>query len=128
MAKATALDHLVLVVDDVERSLTWYSGHLGLAEVRVEEWRAGQVPFPSLRVDEHTIIDFIAHGPTEAGQRGHLDHICFVVDQDDLAELRRSPALVIDEEGERFGARGIAHSIYVTDPDGLTVEVRAYPD
>jgi catechol 2,3-dioxygenase-like lactoylglutathione lyase family enzyme len=128
MAKASALDHLVLVVEDVERSLTWYSGHLGLTEVRVEEWRAGQVPFPSLRVDEHTIIDFIARDPTEGGQRGHLDHVCFVVDRDELAELRRSPDLVIDDEGERFGARGIAESIYVTDPDGLTVEVRAYPD
>jgi catechol 2,3-dioxygenase-like lactoylglutathione lyase family enzyme len=128
MAKATALDHLVLVVDDVERALTWYSGHLGLAEVRVEEWRAGRVPFPSLRVDEDTIIDFIARDRAELGQRGHLDHLCFVVDGDDLAELRSSPDLVIEEEGERFGARGIAHSIYVTDPDGLTVEVRAYPD
>jgi catechol 2,3-dioxygenase-like lactoylglutathione lyase family enzyme len=127
MAKATALDHLVLVVDDVETALTWYSAHLGLADVRVEEWRAGQVPFPSLRVDYHTIIDFIARAPGEPAQRGHLDHVCFVVDEDDLAALRSSPDLVVEEEGERFGARGIAHSIYVRDPDGLLVEMRAYP-
>jgi catechol 2,3-dioxygenase-like lactoylglutathione lyase family enzyme len=124
MAKATALDHLVLVVRDVERSLAWYGGHLGLVEERVEEWRAGQVPFPSLRVDAQTIIDLVPGDPREPG---HVDHLCFVVTQDDLAELRQSGELVIESEGERFGARGVAHSIYVTDPDGLTVEIRAYP-
>ena len=91
MAKATALDHLVLVVEDVERSLAWYSEHLGLSGVQVEEWRAGQVPFPSLRVDPHTIIDFIRAAAVEQGGRGHLDHICFVVSGPDLESLRQSP-------------------------------------
>ena len=36
--------------------------------------------------------------------------------------------LVIEDEGERFGARGMASSIYVRDPDGLLVELRAYPE
>jgi catechol 2,3-dioxygenase-like lactoylglutathione lyase family enzyme len=124
VAKAIALDHLVLVVRDVERSLAWYGGHLGLSGERVEEWRAGQVPFPSLRVDSQTIIDLV---PGDPQGPGHVDHLCFVVSEDELAELRRSPDLEVDSEGERFGARGIAHSIYVTDPDGLTVEIRAYP-
>ena len=61
MVRVTGFDHLVLVVDDVERSLQWY-GELGLEPVRVEEWRAGKVPFPSLRVDATTIIDFIPRG------------------------------------------------------------------
>jgi catechol 2,3-dioxygenase-like lactoylglutathione lyase family enzyme len=124
MPKATALDHLVLVVRDVERSLAWYGRHLGLMGERVEEWRAGEVPFPSMRVDANTIIDFVRGDPREPG---HVDHLCFVVSEDDLAALRRSPELEIESEGERFGARGLAQSIYVTDPDGLTVEIRAYP-
>jgi hypothetical protein len=33
---------------------------------------------------------------------------------------------MIVEEGQRFGAQGVASSIYVKDPDGLTVELRAY--
>jgi catechol 2,3-dioxygenase-like lactoylglutathione lyase family enzyme len=127
MVKASALDHLVLVVDDVERSLAWYTGHLGLDEVRVAEWRAHEVPFPSLRVDDRTIIDFVPRDLTEPGGRGHLDHLCFVVTEAELEALRSSSDLTIEAEGERFGARGVAHSIYVTDPDGLTVEIRAYP-
>ncbi len=124
MATAVALDHLVLVVNDVERTLAWYQEHLGLASVRVDEWRAGRVPFPSLRVTADTIIDLIAGPP---GERGHLDHLCFVVTGDELDALRGAPGIVIDAEGERFGARGNAYSIYTSDPDGLTVEIRAYP-
>ena len=124
MAHAKELDHIVLVVDDVERSLAWYQHHLGLAPVRVDEWRAGQVPFPSLRVSPGTLIDVIAG---DRRGRGHLDHICFVVSEADLDAVRHRGELVVEEEGERFGARGVAHSIYVRDPDDLLVEIRAYP-
>jgi catechol 2,3-dioxygenase-like lactoylglutathione lyase family enzyme len=124
MAKATALDHLVLVVSDVERSLAWYQRHLGLSAVRVDEWRAGAAPFPSLRVDADTIIDFVPGEPSP----GWLEHLCFVVSAADLAAVRATGELTILADGPRFGARGMASSIYVADPDGLTVELRAYPD
>lgn len=124
MTHVTALDHIVLVVADVETTLAWYQRHAGLAGVRVEEWRRGEVLFPSLRVSADTIIDVL---PGHDGHRGHLDHICFVVSADDLAVLRTDPDLVVIDEGTRFGARGDAQSIYVRDPDGMTVEFRAYP-
>lgn len=34
---------------------------------------------------------------------------------------------VLDGPSRRFGARGIAISLYVRDPDGNTVELRWYP-
>ena len=125
VARASGLDHLVLVVADVEVTLEWYQRHLGLEPVRLDEWRAGQVPFPSLRVSAETIIDLI---PGRDGGRGHLDHICFVVTEAELAESRDRPDLIVESEGPRFGARGVAYSIYVRDPDDLLVELRAYPE
>jgi catechol 2,3-dioxygenase-like lactoylglutathione lyase family enzyme len=123
---ATTLDHLVLVVSDIERSLAWYGRHAGLSGVRVEEWRNDRAPFPSLRIDEATIIDLV---PGDAGAgRGHLDHICFVVSASELDVLARDPELEVVDRGERFGARGLGQSIYVRDPDGLLVEFRSYPD
>ncbi len=122
-----ALDHIVLVVDDPERTLAWYGHHAGLAGVRVDEWRSGDAPFPSLRVDEATIIDLIP-GLDEPERRGHLDHICFVVTRDDLDALAADPGLTVVDRGPRFGARGEGESIYVHDPDGLTVEFRTYED
>jgi catechol 2,3-dioxygenase-like lactoylglutathione lyase family enzyme len=124
MATALTLDHLVLVVADIERALAWYGRHAGLAGVRVEEWRAGEAPFPSLRIDESTIIDLV---PGDTGvDRGHLDHICFVVSPGELEALDGEPGLEVVDRGERFGARGLGQSIYVHDPDGLLVEFRCY--
>jgi catechol 2,3-dioxygenase-like lactoylglutathione lyase family enzyme len=128
MATATALglDHIVLVVTDVERTLRWYSDYAGLDGVRIDEWRRGEVPFPSLRIDEGTIIDVVQG---EVGDtRGRLDHLCFVVTPADLTALSEHPALEVVDQGDRFGARGIAQSIYVRDPDDLMVEFRSYPD
>jgi catechol 2,3-dioxygenase-like lactoylglutathione lyase family enzyme len=126
MATALALDHLVLVVSDVERTLDWYTRYAGLAPVRLDEWRDGDAPFPSLRVDEGTIVDVISGRSEEATERGHLDHICFVVSEDDRAALVADPDLEILDQGTRFGARGLGESIYVRDPDGLLVEFRSY--
>jgi catechol 2,3-dioxygenase-like lactoylglutathione lyase family enzyme len=120
-------DHLVLNVADVERSLAFYCGKLGLEPVRVEQWRAGTVPFPSVRVTPTTIIDLVtAKEPVEA--RSNVDHICLVVDPVDWQQVIDSGEFtVVDGPGRRFGARGTAISLYVSDPDGNTVELRWYP-
>ncbi|HEY3143262.1 MAG TPA: VOC family protein [Acidimicrobiales bacterium] len=124
MATVLALDHIVLVNTDVEQTLAWYVRHAGLSPLNVDEWRAGKAFFPSLRVDEATILDFVPGDPKE---RGHLDHVCFVVSTADLAALTDDPELEIVDQGERSGARGLGQSIYVHDPDGLLVEFRSYP-
>lgn len=69
-------DHLVLNVRDVERALEFYCGPLGLEPVRVAEWRAGKVPFPSVRVSPVTIIDLVDRPRGES----NVDHICLVVE------------------------------------------------
>jgi len=117
--KVSGFDHLVLAVADVERSLAWYCGELGLDGVRVDEWRAGQAPFPSVRVDATTIIDFIPRAKGgEAGGAKNLDHICLVVEPADLSGL--------GETGPRYGAQGVGTSVYIEDPDGNVVELRHY--
>ena len=125
MATARALDHLVLVVDDVEATMAWYERFAGLGGVRVDEWRRGEAPFPSLRIDENTIIDLIP-GLDDPPPRGHLDHICLVVDRPGFDALAADADLEVVDSGRRFGARGEADSIYVRDPDGLLVEFRTY--
>jgi len=120
-----AVDHLVLVVADVERSVAWYRDVLGLEALRYDEWKAGRVFFPSVRVDEGTIIDIV---PGERGEgRGGLDHFCLVIDETDLEALRDSGRFdVVEGPVTRWGARGDGLSLYVRDPDGTVVELRHY--
>ncbi|WP_328318383.1 VOC family protein [Streptomyces sp. NBC_00388] len=147
--RVTGFDHLVLNVADIERSLAFYCGPLGLEPVRAEQWRAGEAPFPSVRVSPSTIIDIVrapespgagraasdsggvGAGPGQAAVPANVDHICLVVeplDWQQAIDAGRLPGLtVVDGPGERFGARGHAQSVYVRDPDGNTVELRWYP-
>jgi catechol 2,3-dioxygenase-like lactoylglutathione lyase family enzyme len=129
--RVTDLDHLVLRCRDVEVTLAWYIDVLGLEPVRVDEWRREEAPFPSVRVSPETIIDLIpggsAEGGGEAGALPRLDHLCLVVESIDLEALAESGVFdVVDGPDVRFGARGLGTSLYVLDPDGLTVELRHY--
>lgn len=123
MLQVQAFDHVVLNVADVERSLAWYCDELGLVPERVAEWRRGEVPFPSVRVDEGTVIDLVASPPSGR----NMDHLCLVVAPLDLETLKASGRFtVVDGPASRRGARGMATSLYVLDPDGNVVELRHY--
>jgi catechol 2,3-dioxygenase-like lactoylglutathione lyase family enzyme len=106
-------DHLVLLVEDVERSVAWYVESLGLPAERLEEWRRGEVFFPSVRISPTALIDII---PGTHGGRGN-----------DVHELAASGRFdVVDGPDTRWGAQGDATSLYVRDPDGNVVELRKY--
>ncbi|MCZ7378513.1 VOC family protein [Micromonospora sp. WMMC250] len=127
--RVTGFDHLVLTVADVERSLAFYCGQLGLPPVRVGEWRAGRVPFPSVRLSAECIIDLVRGDLPHADRRGtNVDHFCLVVAPLDWERVVESGVFtVLTGPVDRFGARGSATSIYVSDPDGNVVELRWYP-
>jgi catechol 2,3-dioxygenase-like lactoylglutathione lyase family enzyme len=121
----TGLDHIVLNVSDAERSLAYYTGVLELSGERIEEWRAGTAPFPSVRVDESTIIDLFVAESTGA----NLDHLCLVMPTTDWEEMVASNRIEIFRgPSEVFGAHGMGVSVYTRDPDGNTIELRHYPE
>ena len=126
--RVVGFDHVVLNVADIERSLSFYLDQLGLAPVRVDEWRRAEVPFPSGRVNDSTIIDFVQVPDARATRAGeNMNHLCLVVEPIDFAALAGSGRfVVVDGPGTRFGAQGNATSLYVRDPDGNTVELRYY--
>jgi len=123
MLRITAMDYIVLVVEDVERSVAWYRDQLQLEVERLAEWRAGDAPFPSVRVNEGTIIDIIAG----ARSGKNVDHFCLVIEPTDMAALVASGGFdVVEGPVTRWGARGDGTSVYVTDPDGNVIELRHY--
>jgi glyoxylase I family protein len=134
--KVTELDHIVLNVSDIERSLKFYIDVLGLQAERLDEFKAGKVGFPSVRINGDTIIDLfpaqVAENKFKAGEKrpGNLNHFCMVVEREDFSGivdyLARHEISVREGPISRWGARGRATSVYFLDPDGNEVEIRCY--
>ena len=126
------LDHLVLATRDIEAMLSFYTEVLGLAPHRVEEFRAGRVPFPCARVNEGTLIDLLPPAMwrfgDEASAPGHpnLHHFCLACEPSQWESMmeRLERAGVEIELGPMIlsGARGDGTSVYVRDPDGILVQ------
>ncbi len=128
--KIVEMDHIVLNVSDIERSIGFYTQTLGLQGERLEEFRAGKVGFPSVRINDHTLIDLVQVEPKAGSGMKNLDHFCLVSEATDLAllanDLRAAGVVVVHEPVSRWGARGQATSIYIQDPDENEIEIRCY--
>jgi catechol 2,3-dioxygenase-like lactoylglutathione lyase family enzyme len=134
MLHITLMDHIVLNVSNIDRSLHFYCDVLGLEAERVEDYRAGSVGFPSVRINEHTIIDLL---PPERqaksagnGIAPNMNHLCLCAeneDMDEVADYLKGQGLEIETGPiKRWGARGDGRSVYFRDPDNNLVEVRNY--
>ena len=133
--KISELDHIVLNVGDIERSLQFYTGVMGLKAERLEEFRSGKAGFPSVRINADTIIDlFPVRGrqsrPSDGEPAGNLNHFCMVTGKEDFAGivdyLKDNNISIREGPVSRWGARGRATSVYFLDPDGDEIEIRCY--
>jgi catechol 2,3-dioxygenase-like lactoylglutathione lyase family enzyme len=129
------MDHIVLNVEDDEKMIAFYSKVLLFAPERLKEYRAGDAPFPSVRLNSDTIIDLFPkklwHKSARTGQgRENLNHLCIALSQGQWEKLfERLKAENVDiEEGpvSRWGAHGTGTSIYFRDPEGNLIEARYY--
>ena len=132
LVKITEMDHIVLRVRDVETSLRFYTQVLGMPAERVEQWRAGEIRFPSARLNADTIIDFFASDQEPIGREGakNQDHYCMVIEPTDMEELKaKFEGIGVDIQagpGKRWGSHGDGISLYIYDPDDNVVELRHY--
>ncbi len=138
----TRLDHVVLWVADPVAAAAFYETAVGLEPVRVAEFAEGEVAFPSVRVNEHTILDLAPHSfaeqmrmlPGSADSAGHpVNHVCLSLPAEAFDTLRaRLEAHGVPMSGIDYGlsgARGNAtRSFYFRDPDGNIFEARHYDD
>lgn len=117
------LDHLVLTVADVERTVAFYADVLGMEPVEFGDGRRALAFGPS-KINLHRAgheFEPRAERPTP----GSAD-LCFIT-LDPLEQVQEGLARhgVAVEEGpvERTGARGRLRSVYLRDPDGNLIEI-----
>lgn len=124
------LDHVVLRVQDIERSLAFYTCVLG-CDVKKRRDDLGMIHLGA----GTSMIDLVdvngaigRQGGAPAGkQRHNVDHFCLRVEPfDEQAILAHLAAAGVSAEKAvmRYGAEGTGLSIYLNDPDGNQVELK----
>ena len=124
------IDHLVLRVRDIDAMRAFYCDVLGAEHIGYRP----KFAMSHLRVGD-CMLDLV-----EAEKRGlpapaagglNLDHFCFRVEPFDqeaiVAHLKRHN-VAIGPIRDRYGAEGNGISIYLTDPEGNTVELKGPSD
>ena len=123
--RVKGLDHIVLRVADIDRAIDFYGRVLGchverrLAEIGLVQLRAGAA-----------MIDLVPRREDDDEGR-NMDHFAVRIETMDVpalsAHLRRQ-GIDPGEVRRRYGAEGYGSSIYITDPDGNTVELKGPPE
>jgi catechol 2,3-dioxygenase-like lactoylglutathione lyase family enzyme len=120
------LDHLVLTVQDIERTCSFYSRVLGMQVVRFGAGRTA-LQFGQQKINLHEAgheFEPKALKPTP----GSAD-LCFITTES-LAQviehLRTSGSTIEEGPVRRAGALGPIESVYLRDPDGNLLEVSNY--
>jgi catechol 2,3-dioxygenase len=122
LPQGTGLGHVRLQVADLERSLTFYRETLGCTIVDSEPGRAALGPDGGGRV----LMELMERNGTRPATRGLLGLYHFAILLPDRTSLGRF-VRHLAETGTRAGAGDhlVSEAFYLTDPDGLGIEVYA---
>jgi catechol 2,3-dioxygenase-like lactoylglutathione lyase family enzyme len=128
MIKIDRIDHVVLTVFDIERTLDFYSRVLGLEPVTFAGGRRG-LAFGRQKFNLHQAgSEFEPKALRPAP--GAMD-FCLIT-QTPLAEvieaLQSHGVAIIQGPVDKTGAMGPIRSVYFRDPDGNLVEVSNYAE
>ena len=121
----TAIGHVALRTKDVERSLDFYSGRLGFAEILRLHRDDGRLWLIYLRITDDQFLEIF---PDAAGERAPppeangLNHLCLNVDDLErvVAQLRERGIPLT--QGPKLGADGNLPA-WIEDPDGNRIEL-----
>ena len=128
------LDHVVLRVADIEASLDWYRRVLGCTlERQIESFGLYQLRLGTNLIDLVPVASKAGRpgGGAAGSKRRNMDHFALRLAAFDETRLRRylkRRGIEAGETARRYGADGHGPSLYLTDPDGNTVELKGPPD
>jgi glyoxylase I family protein len=123
--RVVGLDHVVLRVASLDRAIDFYQKVLGchiertLEQPKLVQLRAGSA-----------MIDLVPGAPGEDRGR-NMDHYAIRIAEMDVAAVTahlKQHGIDAGEVRRRYGAEGYGSSIYITDPDGNTVELKGPPE
>lgn len=132
MIKPIAIDHIVLRTELYSELIDFYCTVIGC---RLERETSAEFGLTQLRAGT-ALIDIVdvngdlgkAGGAAPGPTGNNLDHFCLQIEPFDEAVLiayLQSHGIDYGEFHERNGAQGMGRSLYISDIDGNTIELRA---
>jgi len=124
--KITGVDHVVLRTRKIGEVLAFYRDKLGcpiertIEPIGLYQMRAGGALIDVLDTSVFTVAEA---GPGES----LYDHFCLSVaaaSADELCTMLDTAGIPHGDPAPRYGATGDGTSVYATDPDGRTVELK----
>ena len=128
------IDHVVIRANDVAGVLEFYRDVLNcplerqLDDLGLYQLRAGSALIDI--VDAAGELGRQAGNPPDPAAR-NMDHLCIAIEPWDAAAIAahlQSHGIEVGETVTRYGARGNGPSIYITDPEGNTIELKGPPE
>ena len=123
------IDHIVLRAHEPERLVAFYRDVLG-CPVEREQRDIGLIQLRAGRC----LIDVAGQGALAGAPGGNgwmgrnLDHVCLTVapfDPDALTSYLRGHGVQVGKAATRYGAEGEGLSLYLQDPEGNGIELKA---
>ena len=124
--KINRIDHLVLTVTNIEKTVAFYTQNMGMDKVVFGEGRVA-LAFGEQKINLHQ-SDNTFEPKAQNVMCGSAD-LCFILEsdiEDAMKRLTDNNVEIIDGPIERTGATGKITSIYFRDPDGNLIEISNY--
>lgn len=126
MIKTSHLDHFVLTVKDIDKTVEFYENVLGMKKEIFKENRVA-LKFGNSKINLHQLGKEFE--PKAFNVKTGSADLCFIIDTPIIEAKKYIESLGIKiEEGivKRTGAKGEINSIYLRDPDKNLIELSNY--
>jgi len=120
------VDHLVLTVKDIDKTVNFYESVMGMKKVVFGEGRIA-LSFGSQKINLHQLGEEF-EPKAENVKSGSAD-LCFIINEpieQAIKNLSECHIPIIEGPVSRTGAKGKIISAYFRDPDGNLIEVSNY--
>ena len=115
VGRVRQLNHVSIFVPDVKKASEWYQNVFGMPVLTPQE--------PGVNLDAGAGFLGIYPLPnSQAGQKGSINHLCLGVENFDADKVLKT----LTDRGTtaRIRQRGDTRELYVTDPDGISVQLQ----
>ena len=125
--RIVGIDHLVLTVRDIPKTVEFYKTVFGMEHI-VFEGKFNALRFGSQKINLHPFrAEYLPHADIPAPGTGDLCLVCVGEIAEVVQDLATHGVEIEIGPVEQTGARGVMTSVYIRDPDKNLVEIACYP-